>query len=252
MEYGFNFADKVVIITGAAMGIGKGIAEGFAQLGAKVVIADINAEAGQDTIGELQASGKTALFYQLDASSGQQINDMVADVAAMYGRIDILVNNVGMNVRVPILEMSENDWRKVIDLNLTGHWLGCKAVLPHMIKQKSGKIINMTSNAAFRFIPEMTAYSSSKCGVVGLTKVLAVELAQYNIQVNGVAPGYVETPLTRPVMSRKELFQQLLQVIPQHRFAQVEEVVSSVLFLASDMAGFITGSIINVDGGASC
>lgn len=252
MDYGFNFEDKVVIVTGAAMGIGKGIAAAFAQFGAKVVIADINAEAGQKTLEEIRSIGGTALFYQLDASSGEEMQEMVADVAAKLKRIDILVNNVGMNRRMPITEMSESDWRRVIDVNLTSHWLGCKTVAPHMIEQKCGKIINLASNAAYRFIPEMAAYSASKCGVVGLTKVLAVELAQYNIQVNGIAPGYVETPLTQPVMARKELFDFLLMMIPQHRFGRVNEVVSSVLFLASDMAAFITGSIINVDGGASC
>ncbi len=252
MDYCFNFEGKVVIVTGAAMGIGKGIAEGFAQLGAKVVVADINEEAGMNTVEEMNAAGGTALFYRVDGSSGEQVNAMVADVALKFGRIDVLVNNVGINVRVPITKMSESDWRRVIDLNLTGHWLGCKAVLPHMIEQKQGKIVNVTSNAAYKFLAEMSAYSASKCGLVGLTKVLAVELAQYNIQVNGVAPGYVDTPLTRPVMARKELFEQLLQIIPQRRFANVDEIVSSVLFLASDMASFITGSIINVDGGGSC
>jgi len=252
MDYNFDFNNKVVIITGAAMGIGKGIAEGFAQYGAKVVVADINAEAGVQTAKKINDAGGTAMFYQLDVGSGDQVNALVADVIAKFGRIDILVNNAGVNKRVPITEMEESDFRRVINLNLIGQWLGCKAVVPHMIKQKGGKIVNMASNAAYKFIPEMTAYSASKCGVVGLTKVLAVELAQYNIQVNGVAPGYTETPLTKPVMARKELYEQLVQMIPQHRFAQVEEVVSSVLFLASDMASFITGSVINVDGGNSC
>jgi NAD(P)-dependent dehydrogenase (short-subunit alcohol dehydrogenase family) len=240
---------KVAIVTGGAMGLGKGIATGFASLGARVVIVDANEKAGQETAdGIVQAGGK-ASFYSLDVTKSEQFEQMVKDTTRELKRIDVLVNNAGVATKVDCVDMEVEDYRRIIDINLTGVWIGGRAVAPVMMEQKYGKIINMCSMFGFVSLAGLSAYASSKGGVRQLTKTLALELVGYNINVNAVAPAYIATELTNNARTDKERFEDILRRTPKNRLGKLEEVVGPVVFLASELSSFMVGETILVDGG---
>ncbi|NPV27548.1 MAG: glucose 1-dehydrogenase [Firmicutes bacterium] len=249
MELSLRLDGKVAIVTGGANGIGNGMARGLASVGAVVVIADINAEEAEKAAKTIVADGGKAVSYELDVTNSQQFKSVVDSVVEQFGRIDILVNNAGINRRNLCINMPEEDWKKIIDINLTGAWIGSKVVAPIMMAQKSGKIINICSIMGFVSLPELTAYSASKGGIMQLTKALALELVDYNIQVNAVAPAYILTNLTEKLKANKEMYEDLIRRTPMKRFGTIEEVAGPVVFLASDLSNYMTGHTMAVDGG---
>lgn len=246
--------DKVAIITGGAEGIGKSYALGFAREGAKIVIADINLPAANALADTLKKQGTEALALKTDVSVLRDTEEMAKKTAEQFGRIDVLVNNAALYVRmklsrVPLHQIDPAEWDKVMAVNLTGVFLCCRAVLPHMIKQKAGKIINIASGLAFSSVPNMTHYIASKGGVVSLTRALAREVGDYNINVNCIAPGstFSEEPtnLAAVEFRKKDLHLRAIK-----RVEYPDDLVGTAIFLASPDSDFITGQTIVVDGGA--
>lgn len=249
MRLSIDLDDKVAIVTGSAMGIGRGMAEGLASVGATVVIADIDEGKASETARNITEDGGKARAFKLDVTNSQQFKEVVDSVMEEFGRIDILVNNAGINRRNLCINMPEEDWKAIIDINLTGVWIGSKTVAPIMMAQKRGKIINTCSIMGFVSLPELSAYSASKGGIVQLTKTLALELVDYNIQVNAVAPAYILTDLTQKLKDNRVMYEDLIRRTPMKRFGSIEEIAGPVVFLASDLSNFMTGHTMPVDGG---
>ncbi len=246
-----NLSDKVAIITGGAMGIGQGIALRLHQAGAKLVIADFNQEAGEATVTQLNtARPDSSIFVKTDISQNSDITALVAKTTESFGKIDILVNNAGIYPFQPLAVMTEEDFMKVINVNLKGTFLCTKYVSEQMIKQgQGGKIINITSIDALH--PSMIGlahYDASKHGMWGFTKNVAIELAAHKIYVNAIAPGGIATPGATPV--DKAVTDAFTAKIPMKRMGEPDEIGKVVLFLASDMSSYMTGEQIVVDGGA--
>ena len=246
----FDLSGKVAIVTGANSGIGLGIATGLAEAGASVVIAARDHEKSQKVAADLETSGGRAFPVKVDVTDRAAIRDMVAQVLGEFGRIDVLVNNAGMNIRKLPEAVDETDWHTVIDTNLTSALLCCQAVYPEMKARGGGKIINNGSMASIFGIAQAPAYAASKGGVVQLTKSLAVAWAQDNIQVNCILPGWVDTPLT--VNARQEiagLHEKILTRCPAGRWGHIEDFAGIGVFLASAASDYVTGAAIPVDGG---
>jgi len=243
---------RVAVVTGGRRGIGKAIALALAQAGADVALGDRTVDDGQleAAAAEIKKLGRRALALQVDITKKTEVDNFVQAVVAEFGAIDILVNNAAMNIRAPLLELGEDGWGKVIDTDLKGCFLCAQAVGRVMVEQRRGNIVNIASTAAKHPTPEMGAYCIAKAGVVMLTGVLAVELAQYNIRVNAVAPSMVKTKFSQPLWSDPETLKEIEAGIPLGRMAEPGDIVGSVLFLASDAAGYITGHTIVVDGGS--
>jgi 3-oxoacyl-[acyl-carrier protein] reductase len=243
-----DFNGKVALITGGARGIGKAIAEKFASLGATVAVADLNLDQAQSTAQELQDRyGRPATAVQVNVSEHENAQQMVDQVIQAFGKIDILVNNAGVTRDTLILRMEEKDWDLVLGVNLKGVFNCSKAVVRPMIKQRSGRIINISSVSGLAGQSGQTNYSASKAGVIGFTKALAREVASRNITVNAVAPGFIPTALT--VDLPEELKEAILKTTPMGRMGTPEEVANAVAFFASDEASYITGQVLSVDGG---
>jgi NAD(P)-dependent dehydrogenase (short-subunit alcohol dehydrogenase family) len=243
---------RVAVVTGGRRGIGKAIALALAQAGADVALGDRTVDDGQleAAAAEIKKLGRRALALQVDITKKTEVDNFVQAVVAEFGAIDILVNNAAMNIRAPLLELGEDGWDKVIDTDLKGCFLCAQAVGRVMVEQRRGNIVNIASTAAKHPTPEMGAYCIAKAGVVMLTGVLAVELAQYNIRVNAVAPSMVKTKFSQPLWSDPATLKEIEAGIPLGRMAEPGDIVGSVLFLASDAAGYITGHTIVVDGGS--
>jgi NAD(P)-dependent dehydrogenase (short-subunit alcohol dehydrogenase family) len=242
--------DKVAIVTGSTKGIGRAIAIGYAKEGAAVVICGRSEDLAKGLADELTKQGHKAVAMKMDVTSVDSINKVVDDVVRQFGRIDILVNNAGIS---PIWKRAEDTgkdaWDQIIATNLTGTFLCSQAVGKVMIKQKSGKIINMTSVGGEVALPRLVAYCASKAGIISLTQVLAAEWAQHNILVNAIGPSYVETEFTAGLRGNERIYDELKSKNLLKRFAQPEEVVGVAVFLASDESNYITGQTMFVDGG---
>lgn len=240
--------DRVAIITGGARGIGKKISQTFLKEGASVYIFDVNEEEGARTAGELQPAyaGKVN-FFKVDITDEKSVEQSIEKIIEAEGRIDILVNNAGITRDNLILRMSLEDWKKVIDINLTGAFICSKHTVKYMVKNRSGKIINISSIVGVHGNAGQSNYSSSKAGIIGLTKTLARELAGRNILVNAIAPGYIETEMTEKLSDK--IKEKLMEQIPTGRLGSVDDVAKTALFLASDDSNYITGTVINLDGG---
>lgn len=241
--------DKVAIVTGGSSGIGKAIALSFVRHGAKVVIVGRNQERGEKALAEILDSAPDGklMFYRADVSSERESNELVRDVLQQEGKIDILVNNAGITRDNLILKMTSEDWDQVLDVNVKSCYNLCRAVTRPMLKARQGKIINMSSVVGQKGNAGQVNYSASKAAVNGLTKALARELASRNITVNSIAPGFIETEMTKKLPDEKQ--QEFYKEIPMRRFGKPEDVANVALFLASDMSKYVTGQVLTVDGG---
>lgn len=242
-----NLQGKVAIVTGASRGIGRAIAQELAIYGASVVVNYASSSAAADSlVAEITAAGGEAVALQADVSQIDQVEALFNAAIDKYKRIDILVNNAGITRDTLLLRMKPEDWQAVIDLNLTGVFLCTRAASKVMLKQRSGRIINIASVAGQMGNPGQANYSAAKAGVIGFTKTVAKELAPRGITVNAVAPGFITTDMTSNLSNTEEI----LKYIPLGRYGQPEEIAGMVRFLAADpAAAYITGQIFNVDGG---
>jgi len=242
--------DKVAIVTGAARGIGKVIAIEFVKEGAKVIVADLDEVEARKTAEELKAMGGEAVAVKVDVSKPEDVEKMVKTAVDNFGRVDILVNNAGIAMQKPALEMTLEDWQKIINVNLTGVFLCSQAVGKVMVKQGGGVIINMASMLGYLGLPRRSAYCASKAGVIGLTKELAVEWAEQGIRVVAIAPGWVATERVVNLIKKGIVNEEAVKMMtPMKRLATPREVARLTVFLASDDASFITGETILIDGG---
>jgi 3-oxoacyl-[acyl-carrier protein] reductase len=243
-----KFAGKVALVTGAARGIGEAIALKLAQEGADVVVTDVDLEGAQRVAQKIEGLGRKAKAIQADVSQYEAVQRLVSEAVSLFGKIDILVNNAGIIRRGTFLEHDPQDWEKVLNVNLGGTFNCAKEVVPLMIKQGGGKIINISSVVGkMGDIASAPSYGTSKGAVNTFTKSLARELAPYGINVNAVAPHAIETDMSREWSEEKR--RQIVEAIPLKRLGKPEEVAEVVAFLASDGAGFITGQILDVNGG---
>lgn len=240
---------KIALVTGSSKGIGFGMAMGLAKYGADVVIVSRNLAEAETAAAEAAALGVRTLAVQCDVTKEDQVEQLVQKTVEHFGRIDILVNNAGMNIRKPLPEVDEADWDRVLNTNLKGVFLTGKAVAKQMIKQKGGKIINISSIFGGVAMPWQTCYAASKGGINQLTKVWALELAEHNIIVNAIAPAYIETPMTEGWLSDPQRLQQITESTALKRVGKMHELVGPVVFLASEAASYITGHVLYVDGG---
>lgn len=243
-----SLAEQIAIVTGGSRGIGRGIARELAARGATVIVNyNQNAEAAEAVVAEIIADGGTAQAVQADVSDEAQAAALIKHATDEYGRIDILVNNAGITRDNVIMMMKPEDFDAVINTNLRSAWLCSKAAVRAMMRKRFGRIVNITSISGITGQAGQTNYSASKAGVIGLTKSLAREVASRGITVNAVAPGFVLTDLTRDLP--EDLTSQLNTLIPLGRWGEIAEVAKAVAFLASADAGYITGQVLNVDGG---
>lgn len=242
-----ELAGRVALVTGAAQGIGKAISLLLAKQGADIVVSDVNLEKATETAKEIETMGRKAMAVRVDVSKLQDVDQMVDGVLTQFGKIDILVNNAGITRDKLILRMSEEDWDAVLNVNLKGTFNCTRAVVRHMAKQRYGKIVSIASVTGEMGNAGQVNYAASKAGVIGLTKTIAREFAQRGINVNAIAPGYIQTPMT-DVLSEK-VKEDLKRLIPMDRLGQPGDVAEAVLFLVSDRSSYITGHVLNVNGG---
>jgi len=238
---------KVALVTGGAQGIGKAVALMLAHHGADVIVADVNLEKAQETAKEVEATGRGAMAVKVDITRLNDVEQMVESAIARFGKVDILINNAGIARDKLILRMTEEDWDAVLDVNLKGTFHCTKTVIKHMSKQRSGKIVNIASVVGEMGNAGQANYSASKAGVIGLTKTVAREFAQRGINVNAIAPGYIQTPMTDVLPDKAK--EELKRLIPMERLGQPEDVAHAVLFLVSEASSYITGQVLNVNGG---
>ena len=241
--------NKVAVVSGGGSGIGRAVAETYAREGAKVVIADINAEHGEETVAIIKKAGGDAFFVKADSSTAQDNKMLVEAVVAKYGRLDIACNNAGMGgPAAPTGEYDPAGWDKVIALNLSGVFYACRYEIEQMMKNGGGSIVNIASIHGMVAAPNSVAYTASKHGVVGITKNIASEYGEKNIRCNAVGPGYIETPLLTDHLNR-DMMQAVADKSTMKRLGTPQEIAELVLFLSSDKSSFTTGSYIIADGG---
>jgi NAD(P)-dependent dehydrogenase (short-subunit alcohol dehydrogenase family) len=242
---------RIALVTGSGGGIGRAIAEAFAAEGAHVCVTDVDGAAAATVAGQLVKDGASAGAMTVDVSRGQDVLAMVREVAKVHGRIDVLVNNAGLNVRSDFRHLSDADWVKIREVNLDGVIRVARDGFNLLRASGRGVLINVASIMAHRGLRQLTAYTATKGAVLALTKGLAVEYAPYNIRVNALAPGFVETALTKRALSNPGINKALLDRTLLRRFGTVEDVAKAAVFLASDDAAYITGAELAVDGGMS-
>ena len=241
--------DKVAIVTGAASGIGKAIAVEFAKEGADVCVTDLNLDGANQVAEEIRKLGRKATALKVDVVKMSDIDKMVASTIDNHGKIDILVNNAGVYIKSPILEVREADWDLMLDVMLKGTFFCTQRVLPHMLKQGKGKVINIASTFGQIGFFEATAYCAAKGGVINLTRQMAFDLAPKKININAIGPGPTDTPLMRPDLENPERARLYLDRTPYGRAAQPEEIAWAAIYLASDESDFVNGHTLFVDGG---
>lgn len=245
----FDIRGKVAMVTGASKGLGKAMAMGLAKAGADLALCARSREELEKGTTEAASHQVQAKAYRMDVLDRASVREAVSSILRDFGKIDILVNNAGVNVRKPVTELGEEEWDLVLDTNLKGYFLVAQAVAPHMIERGRGKIINISSIMGTVALDNLVAYASSKGGVVQMTKVMAIEWAKHNINVNAIGPTYFETPLVASLRSDPDRFRFINERTPMGRWGQPEELEGTVVFLASRASDFITGQTIYVDGG---
>ena len=245
-----SFQEQVVVVTGAGRGIGRSLAEAFAARGARLAVNDISPAGLDETLARLNASGATARPFIADVASKMAVHAMVEEVSEAFGRIDILINNAGVEPHASILDLDEWDWDRTLAVNLKGPFLLTQSVGRLMSRQGDGVIVNIASIAGRAHgLMDRAAYVASKTGLIGFTREAARELATYNIRVNAVCPGVIETEMTAALRQDPAMVARWLADIPLHRLGSPADVVGLVLFLCSSEAAYLTGQAINVDGG---
>ena len=252
MAYTANFSleGKIALVTGASYGIGYAIAKGMARAGAKIVFNDIKEEFVERGLASYKADGIDATGYVCDVTDEDKVTEMVAPIEKEVGVIDILVNNAGIIKRIPMCEMSAAEFRQVIDVDLNAPFIVSKAVIPGMIKKGHGKIINICSMMSELGRETVSAYAAAKGGLKMLTRNIASEYGQYNIQCNGIGPGYIETPQTAPLRVDGHPFNSfIISKTPAARWGRTEDLQGPAVFLASDASDFVNGHVLYVDGG---
>jgi meso-butanediol dehydrogenase/(S,S)-butanediol dehydrogenase/diacetyl reductase len=245
-----RFTNKCILVTGGGSGIGRAVCLAFAREGANIGVADVNRESAESTVYEVKKFDRQAVALQVDVADPESVQTMVKQATAALGGLDVLVNSAGVREIVPFLLLPFAEWQRIISINLTGTFLCSQAVAQYLVTQgRGGKIVNLASVAGLTAVPNRAAYVSSKHAVVGLTKEMALELADKNIQVNAVAPGVVRTSMTESYFDKPQVIDGLKKAHPAGRWAQPEEIANLILFLASPEADFITGATFPIDGG---
>jgi 3-oxoacyl-[acyl-carrier protein] reductase len=242
-----QFNGKVAVVTGAARGIGRAIAERLAREGADIVICDLQAEWLAETADAIQALGRKALPVAVDVGNGESVTACIAEAIKVFGKIDIMVNNAGITKDGLLVRMSDEDWDAVLQVNLKGTFLFTRAVAKSMMKQRSGAIVNIASVIGLIGNAGQCNYAASKAGVIALTKSTAKELATRGVRVNAIAPGFISSKMTDALS--QEVRDQMLKAIPMARFGEPEDIAKAVVFLASEEASYITGQVLSVNGG---
>lgn len=246
----FSLSGKVCLVTGASYGIGYAIASGFADMGAKIVFNDIKPELVEKGLAAYQADGIDAKGYVCDVTDEKQVQEMVKKIEEEVGVIDVLVNNAGIIKRIPMLEMTAEEFRQVIDVDLNAPFIVSKAVIPSMIKKGHGKIINICSMMSELGRETVSAYAAAKGGLKMLTRNICSEYGEYNIQCNGIGPGYIATPQTAPLREEGHPFNSfIIAKTPAARWGTPEDLMGPACFLASDASDFVNGHVLYVDGG---
>ena len=243
----FSLKDKVALVTGASQGIGRATSFALAEAGAKVAVAARSTDKLASLVSEIEAAGGEALAVPMDVADAAQVKSTFQQVLAKFGRLDILVNNAAVTRDTLALRMKLEDWDAVLRTNLTGAHLCIQQALGAMLRQRSGRIINLASVVAETGNAGQANYVASKAGLIGLTRAIAVEVASRSITVNAVAPGFIETPMTDPLP--QELKDKMKSLIPLGRFGKDREIATAIVFLASDEAAYITGQVLDVNGG---
>jgi NAD(P)-dependent dehydrogenase (short-subunit alcohol dehydrogenase family) len=246
----FKLHGKVALITGGARGLGKTIAIALGEAGAGIALAGRSRESCEATGREIaDATGRTVRAFEADVTSAADVTRLAGEVTAAFGAIDILVNNAGTNIRGTSDKLSEQDWDTVIDTNLKGPFLCAKAIGPQMVARKWGRVINLASIMSVVALPGRAPYASSKAGVLGLTRVLALEWAGTGVTCNAICPGPFATDMNRQLLNDPVAYQQFVNQIPLGRWGELDELAGAAVFLASDASSFVTGSSLFVDGG---
>jgi meso-butanediol dehydrogenase/(S,S)-butanediol dehydrogenase/diacetyl reductase len=242
--------DKVALVSGSASGIGEASAKTFAREGAKLIIADINAEGGHRVVNEIRAAGGTAEFVETNILDTAQIEAMIAFAMKTYGRLDVLMNNAQVSAFGRIAEIPLEQWKRAIDGGLTSYWYASKCAIPHMLEQGGGAIVNTASVSGLAGDYGLGPYNAAKAAVVNMTRVFAIEYARRNIRCNALCPGPIGTPAMRTMeVARKDVLDRIKQAIPMGRLGTPQEMANVALFLASDEASFVTGAFFVADGG---
>jgi 3-oxoacyl-[acyl-carrier protein] reductase len=240
--------EKVAIVTGGAQGIGRAISIRYAQEGAKVVIADVDSGAAKSTASEIETLGSEALVLAVDISDSSQVDRMVQETVNRFKKVDILVNNAAYTKNIPFLEFTETEWDKIIRVSLGGYFFCSQRVAREMVKHRAGKIINMSSLAPAIAHVGLSAYAAAKAGIIAMTKVVAIELSQYNINVNAISPGPIETPLMSKMVTHIR-GEEKSKKMPMGWIGKPDDVAHVAVFLASEDANHITGNILSTAGG---
>ena len=247
----FDLTDQVALVTGASRGIGKAMAVALAQAGCDVAVNARSVDSLKEPAREIEKLGRKCFLAPGDVTDEVQVNSFVKAAHERFGRIDVLINNAGIWEGTYFVRISKSDWDKVLQVNLTGALLVAKAVGRIMLKQRSGKIINMSSVSGFKASPQSVAYCVTKGGIIQMTRVMAIELGPAGVQVNCLAPGLVATDMTKEYTEDQEAMKEYLSRVPSRRYAQPEELAGVTVFLASKAADHITGQVIVIDGGES-